>query len=103
MNRFYARKCGNLSLAVAVCSQRQTRNIDSELNGPLVKRGQIILYKSKNLICGTCLPDRLVPSAGKGFGNRVKVDARVLEAPRVSDAGNTIVLTKTVEQSRHRF
>lgn len=47
--------------------------------------------------------EKLVPTPGKGFGNRVRVDAGDVEAQRLKAAGNGIVMTKTVEQSHHPF
>lgn len=50
------------------------------------------------------ISERLVPSAGKGYGNRVLVNVggsgnQSQRAP-APDQGSTIMMTKTVEQSR---
>lgn len=46
---------------------------------------------------------RLVPTLGKGFGNRVRVAGGDLEEQRqyIADSRGQIIMTTTVEQSRH--
>jgi hypothetical protein len=69
---------------------------EDKLQHKTTETGSVATHSSQAPITG-----RLVPSAGRGFGNRVKVDAGDLEAQRSRDTGNSIVTTKTVKQSRH--
>lgn len=48
------------------------------------------------------IADRLVPSAGKGLGNRVKVNVGDVEAQN-NQRLDSIVMTKTVQQSHQPF
>lgn len=71
---------------------------EDDLNHNTADAGSIITHASEAPIA-----DKLVPSAGKGFGNRVRVNAGDLEAQSAHGKANSIVMTKTVEQSRQRF
>lgn len=46
----------SLSLATAIYNQRQIWNVDAELYGPLMKRGQIILQEIRILLCHSYPP-----------------------------------------------
>jgi hypothetical protein len=47
--------------------------------------------------------DMLIPSAGEDFGNRIRVNIGDVEAESIQGLENTIIMTKTVEQSHHQY
>lgn len=72
---------------------------EDELHNKNVDTGSIVSHSSEAPIT-----DRPVLTTGKGFGNRVRVNAGDVESQqqRINDSRNMIVMTKTVEQSHHR-